>query len=161
MGTKPSSVLGTIAALALVACSAAGPKTAEITSRAVPAGHGRLYVLREKQAIYSVVPVTVSADGRSVGTLSSGTYLATDLPAGAHTLVVAILLSRVTTGFDLMPGKAIYVGIAMTPSGLPPPRGAVGAAPAYPISAAPGLFSLSFLDAGAATTALADLLPSD
>ena len=149
------------AAVALAACSAAGPNTAEIVSRTVPDGHGRLYVLREKQTAYSLVPLTVSVGGRTVGTLRSGTYLATDLPAGAHTLAVRVLLSRATTGFELAPGETTYVDIAMEPSGLPPPRGAMRGAPAYPITAGPGLFSIRFVDEGAATAALAGLSPSD
>jgi hypothetical protein len=154
--------LATIAAaVALVACSAAGPTTDEVSSRAVADGHGRLYVLREKRPVYSLVPVTISVDDRTVGTLRNGTYLAADLPAGAHTLTVAALLSRATTGFDLEPGKTVYVDIAMEPSGLPPPRSAIGGAPASPITAEPGLFSIRFLDEGAATAALAGLSPSD
>jgi hypothetical protein len=135
------------AAVALVACSAAGPNTTKIVSRTVPDGYGRLYVLREKQSIYSAVPVTISVDGRAVGTLRSGTSMARDLPRGAQTLTVAALLSRTSIDFDLKPGT-IYADIAMEPSGLPPPR-------------EPGLFSIHFLDEGTATAAFAGLAPSD
>ncbi len=149
------------AAIALLGCSAAAPKTSEVVSRAIPDGEGRLYVLREKQTVYSLMPVTVSVDGRTIGTLRSGTYLATDLPAGTHNLTVAALLSRASTAFDLAAGKTVYVDIAMTASGLPPPRGALHGAPAYPITVEPGLFSIRFLDEGTAATALAGLTPAD
>jgi hypothetical protein len=107
------------------------------------------------------LPVEISVDGRAIGTLRSGTYLATDLPPGAHGLTVAALISRATANFDLTPAKTTYVDVAMTPSGLPPPRGAIGAAPAYPITAEAGLFSIHFLEAREAAAKLADLTPSD
>jgi hypothetical protein len=86
---QPLTIL--VAAIALAACSTAEPHTAEVRSRAVPDGSRRLCVLREKQTIYSFLPVEISVDGRPIGTLRSGTYLATDLPPGAHGLTVAAL----------------------------------------------------------------------
>jgi hypothetical protein len=154
--------LATIAAaVTLAACSAAGPTTDEIMSRRVADGYGRLYVLREKRTVYSLVPVTISVDDRTVGTLRNGTYLATDLPAGAHTLTAAALVSRASTRFALEPGETLYADIEMQASGLPPPRGAIGGAPASPITTEPGLFSIRFLDERAATAALAGLSRSD
>lgn len=149
------------AAIALAACSSAGPKTSEIISRAIPGGDGRLYVLREKQTSYSLMPLTISVGGRTVGTLRRGTYLATDLPAGEHAVTVALYLSRARTGIDLKPGETIYMAVAIKPSGLPPPRGAVRGAPRSPVTAEPSLFSIRFLDQAAARSALAGLLPSD
>lgn len=154
--------LGAIAAaLLLVACAAAAPKTRETLSQAVPEGEGRLYVLRERQTVYSALPLAISIDGTAAGSLHSGAYLALDLPGAPHRLTVAALLSRASAPFELKPGESVYVEIAMTASGLPPPRGAVGGRPAYPIVAETALFSIRFLDEGAAQRALASLSPAD
>ncbi len=149
------------AAVALAACSAAAPKTTETIAHPVAAGAGRLYVLRTRQTAYSLMPLTIRVDGRTVGRLRNGTYLATDLAAGTHTLTAAALLSRASTPFDLAAGQTLYADVAMTASGLPPPRGAQIGAPAYPITAEPGLFSIRFLDEGGAAAALAGLTPMD
>ena len=69
------------AALLLVACAAAAPKTRETLSQAVPEGQGRLYVLRERHTVYGALPLTISIDGKAAGTLENGAYLALDLPA--------------------------------------------------------------------------------
>lgn len=148
-------------AFALAGCAAPEPKTSAIISRAVPDGYARLYVLRDKQTVYSFMPVRVSVDGRTIGTLGSGTYLATDVPAGKYTLTVAVLLSRAITGLDLAPGESLYVDVAMKPSGLPPLRGAVRVPPERTVAAESGVFSISFLDERAATTVLATLSPAD
>jgi hypothetical protein len=129
------------AALLLAACAAAAPKTREIVSHAVPEGEGRLYVLRERHTVYSALPLTISIDGKAAGTLENGAYLALDLPAAPHRLGVAALLSHASAPFELKPGENLYVEIAMTASGLPPPRGAVGGGPAYPIVAETELFA--------------------
>jgi hypothetical protein len=78
----------------LAACSAIGPAPSATPGGPIPDAHGRVFVLREKQMLYSAKPVSVSVDGMAVGDLASGTFLATDVPAGEKTLTVAALLSR-------------------------------------------------------------------
>jgi hypothetical protein len=56
--------------------------------------------------------------------------------------------------------KTIYLLVMMEPSGSPPPRGAIGAAPKYRMLDEQGLFSIQFLDEQSATAALANLKPA-
>jgi hypothetical protein len=147
-------------ALALVACSPTGPGPVESGAPAVAEGHGRIYALREKQEIYSVEPVTLGIDGRTIGTLAGGTYRSVEVPAGQNSLTVSALLSSLTTHFDLDAGATAYVLIAMEPSGLPQPRGAVGAAPLRGGVDDQGLFSIQFLDEPSAKALLAKLQPA-
>ena len=153
-------IVALCAAAALVACSWAGPGSVESGARPLPEGYGRIYVLREKQVLYSAEPVTVSIDGATVGTLASGTYRSIDLPADPKSLTVALLLSRLTTHFDLDAGKSVYVMITMEASGLPPPRGAIGAAPSREVIDERGLFSIHFLDEPSAMAMLGSLRPA-
>ena len=82
--------------------------------------------------------------------------LAVEMPAGQKSLTISALLSSVTTDFDLGAGETAYVLIAM--GRLPPPRGALGAAPLRVIDQ--GLFSIQFLDEAAAKALLAKLQPA-
>jgi hypothetical protein len=146
--------------LALAACSSTGPGPAESGAPAAAAGHGWIYALRENQDLYSLTPVTLSIDGRTIGTLARGTYRSVEVPAGQKSLTVSALLSRLTTRFDLDAGATAYVLIATQPSGLPAPRGAVGAAPLRGASDQQGLFSVQFLDEPSAKALLAKLQPA-
>ena len=146
--------------LTLAACSPTGPGPAETSAPAMAAGHGRIYALREQQDLYSLAPVTLSIDGRSIGTLPRGTYRSVEVAAGQKSLSVSALLSSVTTRFDLDAGATAYVLIATQPSGLPAPRGAVGAAPLRGVSDPQGLFSIQFLDEPSAKALLAKLQPA-
>jgi len=149
------------AALALAACTAAAPTTTtELAARPIAQGHGRLYVIRAHQAGYSALPLQVSVNGETVGPLADGSYLATELPAGASTLTVAAVLSRSSASFDLPPGATAYAAVSLAPVGSPPPRSAVGAAPAYPMAAEQSLFSIRFVDPAAAQGLLAQLKPA-
>jgi hypothetical protein len=156
--TSAWGVVALCLALALAACSPTGPGRLETGAPAVQAGHGRIYALREKQELYSAEPVTLSIDGKTIGALAGGTYRSVEVPAGAKSLTVSALLSSLTTHFDLDAGATAYVLIAMEPSGLPQPRGAVGAAPLRIIDQ--GLFSIHFLDEPSAKALLAKLKPA-
>jgi hypothetical protein len=149
-----------LVAVTLAACSATNPNSVAVLNRPIPENEGRVYVLRESQLLYSIEPLTVSVDEKDLGTLASGTFLVADLPVGPKTLQVAVLLSRSTTTFDLRPGGTVYILVAMKPSGLPPPSGAIAAAPAYPITDEPGLFSIRFLDRPSAMAELHRLSPT-
>jgi hypothetical protein len=135
-----------LVAAILAACSATNPNSIAVLNRPIPADEGRIFVLRESQVLYSIQPLTVSVDGKDLGTLTSGTFLVADVPAGPKTLQVRLLLSRSITTFDLRPGGTVYILVALKPSGLPPPSGAIAAAPAYPLTDEPSLFSIYFLD---------------
>jgi hypothetical protein len=146
--------------LTLAACSLTGAGPAESSAPAVGAGHGWIYALREKQDLYSLAPVTLSIDGRTIGTLARGTYRSVEVAAGQKSLTVSALLSSVTTRFNLDAGATAYVLIATQSSGLPAPRGAVGAAPLRSAADQQGLFSVQFLDEPAAKALLAKLQPA-
>jgi hypothetical protein len=146
--------------LMLAACSLTGAGPAESSAPAVGAGHGWIYALREKQDLYSLAPVTLSIDGRTIGTLARGTYRSVEVAAGQKSLTVSALLSSVTTRFNLDAGATAYVLIATQSSGLPAPRGAVGAAPLRSAADQQGLFSVQFLDEPAAKALLAKLQPA-
>jgi hypothetical protein len=147
-------------ALALVACSPTGPSPAESGAPGVAEGHAWIYALREKQVLYSAVPVTLSIDGKTVGPLAGGTYRSVEVPAGQKSLTVSALLSNMTTNFELDAGATAYVLITLQPSGLPQPRGAVGAAPLRGIVGDQSLFSVHFLDEASAKALLAKLQPA-
>jgi hypothetical protein len=146
--------------LALTACSLTGQGTAENGSPAAAAGQGRIYALRERQDRFSVAPVTLSIDGRTIGTLARGTYRSVEVAAGQKSLTVSAWLSSMTTRFDLDAGATAYVLVATQPSGLPAPRGAVGAAPLRSAADQQGPFSIQFLDESAAKALLAKLQPA-
>jgi hypothetical protein len=148
-------------AIALTACSAAGAKFAEIQPPALPEDRGRLYILRERQVLYSIMPVTIGIDGQTIGTLRNGGFLTVDLPAGPKTITARALVSRVTARFDLEPARTVYVSLWAQPTGLPPPRGAIGLQRAYPMINETGLFSMAFLDESSAKAKLANLSLSD
>jgi len=153
----------TIAALCVATviggCAAIPPQIGG-DARPLADGFGRLYVLRQQQTLYSALPVTVSVDNAIIGTLASGTYRSADLPVGTKSLAVSALLSRLTTHFELPSSKTVYLLVTMEPSGSPPPRGAIGAAPAYRMLDEQGLFSIQFLEEQSATAALANLKPA-
>jgi hypothetical protein len=147
-------------ALMLVACSPTGPGPAESGAPVMAQGHGWIYALREKQQLYSAEPVTLSIDGNTLGPLAGGTYRSVEVPAGQKSLTVSALLSSLTTNFELDAGATAYVLISLQPSGLPPPRGAVGAAPLRGIIGDQSLFSVHFLDEASAKALLAKLQPA-
>jgi hypothetical protein len=147
-------------ALALVACSAAGPGPVEGGAPAVAAGPAWIYALREKQELYSAEPVTLSIDGRTIGPLAGGTYRSLEVPSGQKSLTVSALLSSLTTRFELDAGATAYVLVTLEPSGLAQPRGAVGAAPLRGIVGDQSLFSVHFLDEPSAKALLAKLQPA-
>ena len=146
--------------LTLAACSLTGPGPAESSAPAMAEGHGRIYALRDRQDLFSVAPVTLSIDGRTIGTLARGTYRSVEVAAGQKSLTVSAWLSSMTTRFDLDAGATAYVLIATQPSGLPAPRGAVGAAPLRSAADQQGPFSIQFLDEPAAKALLAKLQPA-
>lgn len=148
-------------AFAVAACSAAGPKFSDIRSPAVPENRGRLYILRERQALYSVMPATIDIDGQTIGRLRNGGFLMIDLPPGPKTITATVFVSRVSARFDLAAARTAYLSIRPQPTGLPPPRGAVGLRPAYRMIDEGSLFSITFLDEAAAMVTLAELSLSE
>jgi hypothetical protein len=104
--------LGLTAALTGCVSNATGPRFGGISQAPPAAGQGRVYVLRENvlylaQAPYIAKPA-VAVDGRVIGYLQNGGYLAADVPAGEHALIMGFGSEPTIRGFAVPPGGAAF-----------------------------------------------------
>jgi hypothetical protein len=140
--------------IVLAACAAGGP---------APQGTGRIYALREAAAYASEQSAIITLDSRVAGALTSGHYLALDVPSGHHVFGASDQWTTSLVSFDLDPGATVYFDVSTgggLDSGAPTLRQHIGLQPKIVHTDREGIYKVTALSEAEGEAELAGLAPS-
>ena len=103
------SIFAFCAVLLLQAC-AAQTTSLKSQNQALDARQGRIYFIRHPSVLSRLGAPDVKVDGKLVGELAVGTYIAADRPAGPHTITVVGAMNSVGCEAEIrvQPGMSYY-----------------------------------------------------
>jgi hypothetical protein len=103
------SIFAFCAFLLLQAC-ATQSIALESQNRAVDARQGHIYFIRHTSVLSRLGAPDIRVDGKLVGELAVGTYIAADRPAGSHTITVVGAMDSVGCEAEIrvQPGMSYY-----------------------------------------------------
>jgi hypothetical protein len=94
----------------LLLLAGAAPTTALAQNQAPDARQGRIHFIRHSSVLSRLGAPDIKVDGKLVGELAVGTYIAVDRPAGPHTITVVGAMDSVGCEAEIrvQPGTSYY-----------------------------------------------------